>query len=105
EQLGRIETPDMPVHLRLQRVPREDGVSIWKLSAASVAAIPGLYKRYGYGLLGKVLPSVLLEMEFLNTQLWQWLALPIFVGLGYGLGLLVTILGFRLLRQWRSEPA
>ena len=76
EQLGRIETPAMPVHLRLQRVPREDGVSIWKLSAASVAAIPGLYERYGYGLLGKALPSVFLEMEFLNTQLWQWLALP-----------------------------
>jgi MscS family membrane protein len=105
EQFGRIETPGMPVHLRLQRVPREDGVSIWKLSAASVAAIPGLYERYGYGLLGKVLPSVFLEVEFLNTQFWQWLALLIFVGLGYGLGLLVTTLGFRLLRQWRSEPA
>jgi MscS family membrane protein len=105
EQVARIETPGKPVYLRLQRVPREDGVSIWKLSAASVAAIPSLYELYGYGLSGEVLPSVFLETEFLDTQLWQWLALPILVGLGYGLGLLATTLGFRLLRRWRREPA
>ncbi len=105
EQLGRIDTPDKPVHIRLQRVPREDGVSIWKISAASVAAVPDLYERYGYGLLGEVLPSVLIETEFLDSQLWQWLALPILVGLGYGLGRLLTTLGFRLLRRWRSETA
>jgi len=105
EQLGRIETPGMPVNLRLQRVPREDGVKIWKLSAASVAAIPDLYGRYGYGLFGEALPSVLNETEFLDTPLRQWVALPIIVGVGYGLGLLITSLGFRLLRRWRSELA
>src|SRR5882724_5717209 len=48
EEVGAIDTPGMPVHLRLQRVPRADGVRIWQLSAASVAAIPDLYQRYGY---------------------------------------------------------
>jgi MscS family membrane protein len=105
EQVERIDTAGQPVHLRLQRVPREDGVGIWKLSAATVAAIPDLYKHYGYGLIGETLPSVFIETEFLDTQLWQWLALPILVGLGNGLGLLVTSLGFSLLRRWRSEPA
>jgi MscS family membrane protein len=105
EQVGRIETPEMPVYMRLQRVPREDGVMIWKLSAASVAAIPDLYARYGYGFLGKVLPSVLSETEFLDIQLRQWLALPIIVGVGYGLGLLVTSLGLHLLRRRQRELA
>ena len=104
-EVGRIETPGMPVHLRLQRVPREDGVRIWKLSAASVAAIPALYTRYGDGLLGAVLPRVFFETEWLDTQLWQWLAFPLLAGLGYGLGLLGTTLGFRLLRSWWSELA
>jgi MscS family membrane protein len=103
EQVGRIVTPDVPVHIRLQRVPRQDGVGIWKISSASVATIPDLYKRYGHGLSGETLPSVFLETEFLDTQLWQWLALPILVGLGYGLGLLLTSLGMRLLHHWRSE--
>jgi MscS family membrane protein len=105
EQLGRIETPGIPVNLRLQRVPREDGVEIWKLSAPSVDAIPDLYKRYGYGMFGEVLPRVFNETIFLDTPLRQWVALPILVGMGYSLGLLVTSLGFRLLRRWRSELA
>jgi MscS family membrane protein len=103
EELGRIETPGRPVHIRLQRVPREDGVSIWKLSAASVAAIPDLYAHYGHGLFGEALPSVFNETELLDTPLRQWVALPILVGVGYGLGLLLTTVGFRLLRRWRSE--
>ena len=68
-----------------------------------MAAIPDLYARYGYGFLGKVLPSVLVETEFLDIQLRQWLALPIFVGIGYGLGLLVTSLGLWQLRRWQAS--
>ena len=63
EQVGRIETSGRPVSMRLQRVPRPDGVLIWQLSAASVAAIPALYTRYGHGLLGEALPRVVLETE------------------------------------------
>src|SRR5262245_28096776 len=103
EQMGRIELPRMPVYMRLQRVPRPDGVLIWKLSAASVAAIPDLYARYGYGLLGEAVPSVFLETEFLDTQLWQWLALVLLVGMGYALGQLATALGLRLLRRQQRE--
>jgi MscS family membrane protein len=103
EQVGRIETPGMPVYMRLQRVPRPDGVLIWKLSAASVAAIPDLYARYGYGGLGEALPSVFRETEFLDTQLWQWLALVLLVGMGYALGQLATTLGLRLLRRRQRE--
>jgi MscS family membrane protein len=103
EQLRRIETPEMPVNLRLQRVPREDGVLIWKLSAASVAAIPDLYARYGYGLIGRMLPSVLNETDVLDTPLRQWLALPILTAVAYALGLLITRLGFWLLRRRQRE--
>ena len=82
----RLETPGMPVNMRLQRSPRPDGVLIWQLSAASVAVIPDLYARYGYGRLGEALPSVFLETELLDTQLWQWLALVLLVRMGYALG-------------------
>jgi MscS family membrane protein len=101
EEVGAIETPGGAVHIRLQRVPREDGVEIWKISAASLAAIPDLYKRYGYGLLGELLPRVFVETEFLDTQLRQWLALLILISLGYGLGVLFTTLALRLL--WRRH--
>ena len=105
EQIGRIDAPGKPVDIRLRRVPREDGVKVWKFSAANVAAIPGLYKLYGYGLLGEVLPSVFFETEFLDTQLWQWVTLPILIGFGYALGMLVTTLGLRVLRRRESDLA
>ena len=81
----------------------ETRILIWKLSAASVAAIPALYARYGYGWLGEALPSVFLETEFLDTQLWQWVALVLLVGMGYALGQLATTLGLRRLRRRQRE--
>jgi small-conductance mechanosensitive channel len=66
EQIGRIDAPGKSIDIRLRQVPREDGVRVWKFSAASVAPIPGLYKLYGYGLLGEVLPRVFFETEFLD---------------------------------------
>ncbi|HEY7317889.1 MAG TPA: mechanosensitive ion channel family protein [Candidatus Binatia bacterium] len=105
EEVGAIETPGGTVHIRLQQIPRDDGVKIWKISAASLEAVPDLYKRYGYGLLGEILPRVFIETEFLDTQLRQWLSLPILIGLGYALGVLVTSLGLRMLRRRHSELA
>ena len=55
------------------------------------------------GGLGEALPSVFLETEFLDTQLWQWLALVLLVGMGYALGQLATTLGLRLLRRRQRE--
>ena len=43
------------------------------------------------------------ETEFFDTQLRQWLGLPILLGLGYALGVLVTSLWLRLLRRRHSE--
>jgi MscS family membrane protein len=105
EQLGRIDIAGAPIHIRLRRVPREDGVRIWQVSATTVSAIPGLYKRYAYGVLGDWLPSVFFETEFLGAQLRQWVALPIIVGLGYALSVLATTLGLRLVRRQRDELA
>src|SRR5262249_42955319 len=105
EEVGRIETPGMPVHIRLQRVAREDGVMIWKFSAASVAVIPDLYRRFGYGLLGEALPRGFNETDVLDPPLRQWVGLPLIVSVGYGLGLLITSLGFWLLRRRQHELA
>jgi len=75
----------------------------WQLSAASVAAIPDLYQRYGYGLFGAALPRVLNETE-------SSIPAPAVGGSaaprrrGYGLGLLSPA-WVRLLRRWRRELA
>jgi MscS family membrane protein len=103
DRIGRIETPAGKAELSLQRVPRDDGVQIWKISADTVKRIPELYRFYGDGLLGEYLPAFFFEYEFASVRLWQWIALVALVPLAYLLAWVVSALGLRLLeRTWRA---
>jgi MscS family membrane protein len=71
--IGRIQVGERKIDLLLQRVPRDDGVLIWKISSATVNWIPDLYAEYGYGRVGERLARLMPSGEFLGLQLWQWL--------------------------------
>ncbi|MCK5427028.1 MAG: mechanosensitive ion channel family protein, partial [Thermodesulfovibrionia bacterium] len=73
--LGQIETEKKTYTLLLQRVPRGDGVYIWKISNETVAQIPELYKHVGYGAVGEVIIKYLPDIELFGAQLWQWVGL------------------------------
>src|SRR5215831_7769187 len=58
ERVGRIPAAEGKSYdLFLQRVPRGDGVYIWKFADVTVEQIPQLYQQFGYGQLERVLPS------------------------------------------------
>jgi MscS family membrane protein len=78
DMIGTVQVGERKIDLLLQRVPREDGVLIWKISNATVNRIPELYAEYGYGRVGEKLAKLLPSGEFLGLQLWQWL-------MGFGL--------------------
>jgi len=48
DSIGVVRDGDKDVPLLMQKVPRGDGVSIWKISNATVSQIPKLYATYGY---------------------------------------------------------
>jgi len=76
DRLGEIETREGLVTLLLQRVPREDdGVRIWKISAATVGQTAALYEEFGPGVIETWLPPVFFEVHVLDLALWQWLGL------------------------------
>ena len=76
DPLATIETSRGPLELLLQRVPREeDGVRIWKVSAATVEQIPELYEEFGFGPLFGLLPRPFFEIHPGGVQLWQWIGL------------------------------
>ena len=83
--IGRIELDDSSLDILLQRVPRGDGVYIWKFSSATVRDIPQLYKEYGYGELGEKLYRSLPKFDFLTLQSWQWVILLMLVIGAYGI--------------------
>jgi len=83
--IGRIDIEDQKVDILLQRVPRGDGVFIWKFSSATVRDIPRLYREYGYGEIGEKLYRSLPDFKFLTLQLWQWVILLALVIGAYGI--------------------
>ena len=88
--IGRVETKKGSVALALERVPRDDGVLIWKVSAGTVAKIRTLYAEVGEGPIGDLLPAVLVETRLFDIALWQWIGLLVLVPLAILLaGLLV----------------
>jgi MscS family membrane protein len=76
DRLGTVRLGDEDVPIRVERVP-EDGETVWKLSAATVARIEGLYAEYGYGVLDEWLPPLFFAVSFMELQLWQWIGLAL----------------------------
>ena len=83
DRVGTIHTEEGPVEVLLQRVPRGDGVSIWKISSATVARIPALYDEFSYGPLEGWLPTWMLKANLFEIALWQWLGLMVLVVLAF----------------------
>jgi len=70
-----IETKNGTVDIMMQRVPRGDGVFIWKVSNATVALIPQLYEEFGYGPIGDKLSTIFPQYTVLGLEIWQWVML------------------------------
>lgn len=99
DRVGTIhETTGATVDVLLERVKREDGVPIWKISAATVAKIPALYQQFGYGPLADLLPAPLFDVTFLNVELWQWIGLAVLIVISGATAWLLSALIARLIR-------
>jgi MscS family membrane protein len=72
DELGRVQTEQGEIVLLLQRVPRGDGVSIWKVSNATVAKTADLYDDFGYGRIVEAVAKRLPDVSFLGLELFKW---------------------------------
>jgi MscS family membrane protein len=101
ERVGRISAEGKTYDLYLQRVPRGDGVYIWKFADMTVEQIPQLYQQFGYGQLERFLPGWMFDISFLGINLWLWAAALGLAAVLFPVAMLVTRLltfGLRLLR-------
>lgn len=105
ERVGRIATEGKAYDLYLQRVPRGDGVYIWKFADLTVEQIPQLYQQFGYGQLERVLPGWMFDVSILGINLWLWAAV---IGLAivlFPVAMLVTRLFTYALRLLHTDFA
>jgi MscS family membrane protein len=101
--VGRIETPDGTVQVLMQRVPRGDGVLIWKISSATVAQIPTLWRHFGFGPMWEWFPPTLLYTVVAGLTLAGWIVLIAVIGVSVLAGLVITWIILVALRRWRSR--
>lgn len=97
EILASIQTKAGPVDLLMERVPREDGVLIWKIASSAIDRVPDLYEEFGYGPLSDLLPDPFFRVRFFEVQLWQWcgfivVALLAALGAWLGTGMVLSLI-------------
>jgi MscS family membrane protein len=80
DRVGDIQMLEGPVDVLLERSGGE-----WRIATATVSRIPALYAEHGYGRLGEYIPAPLLEIRFLELELWQWIGLVLALVLAYAL--------------------
>ena len=95
DSIGVVLDGDKETRLLMQRVPRGDGVSIWKISNATVALIPKLYATYGYPEWIEDLRRSLPTVTFLGFELFKWV---IVLAVGILIYLAVFLIAFSIRR-------
>ncbi len=103
DELGRIKTIDGDVVLLLQKVPGPEEGFVWKISNATVADIPKLFKEFSYPPWVEVVRSKLPEdKHFLGLELFKWVIVLVFIILAIPVGWLIATGLSRLLTKPQS---
>ena len=105
DRICRIKTQKKEYDILLQRVPRSDGAHIWKFSSATVAKIPQLYKHFGYGYLGEILPAIFFDLEFMGIPIWVWIYAVVLFVTAYFVALIATVIFVYFLSRTRAKPS
>jgi MscS family membrane protein len=99
DRITTLKTKNGPVDILMQRVPRGDGVFVWKISNATVALIPELDKEFGYGIIGDRLSHIFPHYMIFGFEVWQLIILIVLVLVGYLIAFVVTFVIVNILQR------
>lgn len=99
DRITTLKTKNGPVDILMQRVPRGDGVFVWKISNATVALIPELDKEFGYGIIGDKLSHIFPHYMIFGFEVWQLIILIGLVLVGYLIAFVVTFVIVNILQR------
>ena len=103
DSIGVVLNEGKEIRLLMQKVPRGDGVFIWKISNATVSLIPQLYATYGYPEIIEELRRKLPEVSLVGYELFKWVAVLAVAVAAYALVLLLSLSVRRMSRDSQSS--
>ena len=86
------------VKILVERVAAPDGTRQWRIARVTLQQLPALWAAFGNGVLSEWLPRPFFAIRFLDTQLWQWIAVALALLASAVLAWLLTAPVLRLLR-------
>jgi MscS family membrane protein len=92
DRITTLKTKEGPVDILMQRVPRGDGVFVWKISNATVAIIPALDDEFGYGIIGNRLSEIFPHYVVFGFEIWQIVMLIGLLIVGYVFAYVITFI-------------
>ncbi|MGL6215419.1 mechanosensitive ion channel family protein [Billgrantia desiderata] len=94
-ELASMTVDGEDYEVRLERYRVDDEQPVWLISAESVSVIPRLYEEFGPSPIEAYIPERL-KTSFGMLQVWEWIAIPLFLLLtglvGWGVYALVGLL-------------
>lgn len=99
DRITTVKTKNGPVDILMQRIPRDDGEFVWKISNATVALIPQLDKEFGYGVIGDKLSHIFPHYVIFGFEVWQLVMLAGLLLTGYFIASVVTFTIVKLLQK------
>jgi len=99
DRVTTVKTKEGPVDILMQRIPRGDGVFIWKISNATVALIPQLEKEFGYGVVGNKLSHIFPHYVIAGFELWQLVMLLSLIFLSFIIAYAVTFVIVKIIQR------
>lgn len=99
DRVTTLKTKEGTVDILMQRVPRDDGVFIWKISNATVSMIPALDSEFGYGVIGNRLSHIFPHYVIFGFEVWQLVMLLGLLIIGYVIAFVVTFVFVQILQR------
>lgn len=99
DRITTLKTKNGPVDILMQRIPRGDGVFIWKISNATVAQIPALDAEFGYGIIGNKLSQIFPHYIVFGLEVWQIIMLVGLLITAYIVGFVITFIIVKILQR------
>jgi MscS family membrane protein len=106
DRITTMTTKDGVVDILMQRVPRGDGVFVWKISNATVALIPELNEEFGYGYIGDQMSEVFPHYDIAGFEAWQIVLLLILLLICFIVSYIVTFITFKIIlktKRYKEE--
>jgi MscS family membrane protein len=100
DSIGTVMHEDERIRLYVQRVPRDDGEFIWKVSNATVTMVPELYEVYGYSAFVEAIRARLPDGSFLGYELFKWV-----IALSVGVLTYLAFLALGLVYRRVADPS